>query len=280
MDSLTDPDRGGKLRLHLFGAFRLETAAGWNLTPTSAKTCGMLALLACDALRPRARTWLQDKLWSDRDRDRGGASLRQALSQLRRGLGPHADILRVGRSQVALDPARIEVVVDPGDGRREFLEGLDVRDPEFETWLRQERAALARPALGRALPEGSHGLSMPAHCRRVYLLARSSRDGPERLFENLFIDCLERSLSEQLLAEVYRHPPLADEPSQIVVAVQAYAAGAGEIGLRLAVEEGTNRRAIWSGRRIVRMNGAPPVDHLDILSFVSETTEAVADRWS
>lgn len=277
MDSLAEPDRGEKLRLHLFGAFRLETAAGWDLTPKSAKTCGMLALLAYDALRPRARIWLQDKLWSDRDRDQGAASFRQALSQLRRDLGPHADVLLVGRSQVALDPARIEVVADPRDGRREFLEGLDVRDPEFEGWLSQERAAFARPAPGRAIPDGSHGLTTPDRCRRVYLMAQSGRDGPERLFESLFIDCLERSLSEQLVAEVYRHPPLADEPSQIVVAVQAYAAGAGEIGLRLAVEEGSTRRAVWSGRRIVRMNGAPPVDHLDILSFVSETTEAVAD---
>ncbi|WP_284164725.1 hypothetical protein [Frigidibacter sp. SD6-1] len=249
----------------------------------------MLALLACDALRPKARTWLQDKLWSNRDRDQGAASLRQVLSQLRRDLGPNADILQIGRTRVALDPVRIDVIADPGNGRREFLEGMDVRDPEFESWLSSERSAFARPtpepggavgsAAGRAADGAlaAPGFAAPDRTRVVHLLAHTSRDGPERLFETLFIDCLERSLSETLVAEIYRHPPLVDQPAQIVVAVQAYMAGPGEIGLRLAVEEGATRRAVWSGRRIVRMNGAPPVDHLDILSFVTETTEAVAD---
>lgn len=69
------------LVLHLFGPFHAETPDGSDLTPKSAKACALLAILARQPRMEHARTWLQDRLWSDRGRDQAAASLRQALSQ-------------------------------------------------------------------------------------------------------------------------------------------------------------------------------------------------------
>lgn len=267
-----------KLRLHLFGSIRLETSSGADLTPKSAKICGLLALLATDGCRARTRTWLQDKLWSDRGREQGAASLRQALSQLRRELGPPALALKITRATVALDPGLIEIVL-PTDGQGgEFLEGLDARDPEFENWLRNQRMLRSRsrapiPDLAIAAPE----LDRPDRQRAIYLVGQTAKPGPEQIFEQLFADCLERSLSESLIADVFRCEPLTNDQRQIIIHIQAYPAGSGNMGIRLSVAEGARRRSVWSGHKVVTARGAPPVDHIDILAFVNETTEVIAD---
>lgn len=283
-----------RLRLHLFGTFRVETAGGLDLTPRSAKNRALLALLASDGFRVRTRAWLQAKLWSDRAEAQRSASLRQALSQLRRDLAGFDGAVRITRTTLALDSSVVELVLSGGDdGAAEFLEGLVVRDPEFENWLQSQRQALGR-GLRRPAPDkvtrpdeapetaadkvpAGPGFRRPGLSRPVHLVPSAERPGPEQLYEHLFCDCLERSLSEHLVAEVYRHAPLADDPRQIIVNVQAFTPGGGNMGIRLAVAEGPRRRSVWSGSRVVRMQGAPPVDHVDVLSFVHETTEAIAD---
>jgi DNA-binding SARP family transcriptional activator len=77
-------------------------------------------------------------LWSDRASEQGAGSLRQALRQIRTSFGPFADILHADRQRVALDLARIDIVSNTDS---ELAGGPDVRDPEFEEWLRLERSA-------------------------------------------------------------------------------------------------------------------------------------------
>lgn len=265
------------MRICLTGVFRIEAPDGSDLTPKSVKSCGLIALLAAHAQGRRSRSWLQARLWSDRGRDQASASLRQALSQLRRGLGLHEDILTVNRAFVALNRDRIEVLRDPGG---EILEGIDLRDPAFVDWLQAERRAQATPEA--LAPEPSKGVFLPALkrsdlIRSVYVQAMTVAQGPERLFEEMFIDCFERWVSEALICQVHRRAPenLASNP--IVVTVQSYAAGGKGFGLRLSMEEAQTRRALWSGRKVVEAQGAPPVDHVDFLSIVHEATEALAD---
>ena len=46
------------------------------------------------------------------------------------------------RDWVALDPARVHVVAERDQAEwydAEFLEGLDIRDAEFEHWIRDQR---------------------------------------------------------------------------------------------------------------------------------------------
>jgi tetratricopeptide (TPR) repeat protein len=145
------------LVLDLHGPLRLSAAGGADLTPRARKAQGMLALLGTAPGLKRSRTWIQDKLWSDRGPEQGAASLRQCLTEIRARLGPHADCLRTEAGWIALDPACVTVRTGPAPGTRgsdvEFLEGLDIRDPEFENWLRDQRLARADAIADEALAE-------------------------------------------------------------------------------------------------------------------------------
>lgn len=139
--------------LDLAGPVRLTGPLGEPLTPRGMKTRGLLALLGTARGLMLTRAVLQDRLWSERETEQGSASLRQALSELRRMLDtvPAAgrDLVVQGPAWVGLDPARVRVVLDPppgydpGEGRIEFAQDLDIADPEFEDWIRGMRAACA-----------------------------------------------------------------------------------------------------------------------------------------
>ena len=138
------PMGGRKLTIHTVGPLRLIDPTGCDRTPRAQKARGLLALLALSPNTQRARTVLQDKLWSDRGSEQGAASLRQTLTEIRRSLGPWRDCLVCDRTMVGLDPERVEIVTTApaADGVVEhlLLEGLEVRDPEFENWLRDQRS--------------------------------------------------------------------------------------------------------------------------------------------
>ncbi|WP_375281817.1 hypothetical protein [Pseudooctadecabacter sp.] len=141
--------------LNCRGPFSLLRADGTDITPRNMKTCGLLALLALSQGNRRARRWLETKLWSDRDQAQANGSLRQALSELRKCLGCDKEGLVSDRRFVALDARVIAIDLGQGDAMRlPLFEGLDVRDPEFESWLAQERQRTdAKPA---ALTDSAH----------------------------------------------------------------------------------------------------------------------------
>ena len=146
------------LELRLIGPVRLFRRDGVDLTPKGRKAQGLLALLGVSPQYRRTRSWLQDKLWSDRGAEQGGASLRQELAGLRRALGASSGCLLTEAGWVGLDPAKVHVSLEPDPEDwdltgtpPEFAAGLDIADPEFEDWIRDQRAALeetfaARPA--------------------------------------------------------------------------------------------------------------------------------------
>lgn len=137
------------VEIRLIGAFGACLNDGSTLDIVGKKNQAILAMLACEPSGRRSRHWLQYKLWSERGHAQGAASLRQALTQIRRALGPTSNILKSTREFVELDMSR--VVVDTGDldgllsdtprnATREFLEGLEIADPEFDEWVRLERS--------------------------------------------------------------------------------------------------------------------------------------------
>ena len=133
------------IRIAVKGPLVVTTAEGADLTPRGAKARGVLALLALAPTRARGRRWLEERLWSDRAPEQASGSLRQALSEIRRALGPASGTLRADRTMVSIDA---EVV---SDGEGELLEGIGVRDPGFRRWLARQRgedgpAVGARPA--------------------------------------------------------------------------------------------------------------------------------------
>jgi hypothetical protein len=166
-----------RLTLRLIGRIRLVDPRGQEVPVTSLKGQGLFALLGTAPEMRRARPFLQDKLWSDSDAEKGSASLRQLLTVLRRSLGPWRDALIAAPGWVGLDPRIVTVALDPatsdwglGEELPEFAAGLDIRDPEFDDWLRDQRLAVedrlmrlvppppsASPALAQTAPEAWAG---------------------------------------------------------------------------------------------------------------------------
>lgn len=134
------------LTLRLRGPVRLTDATGADFTPHHSKALGLLALLGVAPELRRPRSWVQDKLWSGSDPEKGSANLRQTLTGLRARLGPWRSALTSEPGWVGLDGAVVRVELPPlptawgkRGGWTEFAHGLDVRDPEFEDWLRDQR---------------------------------------------------------------------------------------------------------------------------------------------
>lgn len=129
----------GQIHIQLRGPLSVTDADERNLAPRSKKASAVLALLAEPADMRRNRRWLEDKLWSDRAPEQAQASLRTTLSDIRKSFGAASEILCANRDAVWLDRSAITTdLADDGTGR-EFLEGLDIADPEFDHWLSEMR---------------------------------------------------------------------------------------------------------------------------------------------
>lgn len=82
----------------------------------------------------------------------GSDSLRQTLVDIRRAFGPYQTILKADREKVALDPTRFSIkyrlmpASNDWNNEQDAFADLDIRDPEFEDWIRNLRASLADKA--------------------------------------------------------------------------------------------------------------------------------------
>ena len=128
-------------QLNLFGRFALTGPDGADIVVRSAKGRALLAYLALSPGRARSRDQIIALLWSDRAEAQARASLRQALASLRKDLGAAGDILKSDNETVALAEGAVEIAGAEG-GR--LLDGLHLRDPAFEDWLRDERLRCAQ----------------------------------------------------------------------------------------------------------------------------------------
>jgi hypothetical protein len=135
------------------GPFRISDAQGEVRTPKGSKERGLLALLLLSPGQRRTRIWLQDKLWSDRNPEQGSVSLRQALTNIRKALGPLSERLQADRGALWLDPL-VPVDLSGSDSDGEILQDLDVRDPEFGDWLRGVRLKAEAAASDHMQPAG------------------------------------------------------------------------------------------------------------------------------
>ncbi|WP_425099644.1 transcriptional regulator [Tropicibacter sp. S64] len=202
-----------RLHVSVLGSFHLTGPAQETLTPKGAKNQALVALLALSPGMTRPRRWLEDKLWSTFGPEQASANLRQALSKLRTALGPCSDVLGADRTTVTLDSARVSVdVLDeplPVDERLELLQGLDVRDPEFEEWLRMERAEL-EARISRARPVAATG---------ILINCQSASDGPmqDTFAGEVLANQIGESISEQIRAWRQSHDS-AEQADQIPAA--------------------------------------------------------------
>ncbi len=156
-----DSNTGVDIRVFLLGPISISDQFGVDFTPRNQKSRALIAMLAVAPRGSRSRVWLRDKLWSDRSEEQGSASLRQALLDIRKSLGPDLrEILIADKYTATLNLSRVSIdvfeelkkarkrstekLIDSELIPEFFLEGIDIRDPEFEDWLAMERQVWVR----------------------------------------------------------------------------------------------------------------------------------------
>ncbi|MEP3331373.1 hypothetical protein [Sedimentitalea sp.] len=237
-----------RYQIYLDGRFRLEGPGGREIRVSSAKASGLLALIATEKTLTRHRVWLQDKLWSERGSGHGAGSLRQVLVQIRRLLGDDQDILYSDRTLVGLNPDRIRV---HWTGSEEFLAGIDVRDPEFESWLAVMRSKSVPSASGAAIPPsiGAKAASpRSARSGQVPRLAIECSGDPSSVLgiaELHFGDVLRRSMRDFVDFEPEAERGKALGPGASVLAIHAHSADDG-ICMRVAIRRDAASGADWA----------------------------------
>lgn len=306
-----------KVRMSLFGPFRLSRSNHDDCTPRGRKSCALLALVALAPSGQRSRKWLQDKLWSDRGDEQGAASLRQCLVEIRRALGDERDVLRTTKTIVSIDRTRVDVDLDDwpphdphdaGLSDLEFLEGLDVRDPEFENWLRDERRRLSNrleqsgtPGDGpdrqhpRA-PDQSMSSGSPAGVAERLIIARASRaeQDIDHVAADWLLDSIAKTVSEHASVRIinFRHDVRerdnldtlpADNRSLVL---EADVAGRGEDGLilRALLSRAGTREIVWSTAVGGASQEGGPLAHFEVnseelLRHANQTANVAIDEY-
>lgn len=128
------------LEINLFGACIVRSVGPIAYEITGTKHRALFALLATAPFGRRTRSFLQDTLWGTSCFDSGRQSLRRALSDIKALMGPaYEQVLTVNNTEISLKLDCVHFIGRPGGG--EFLEGLDIRDNEFNEWLRGIRVS-------------------------------------------------------------------------------------------------------------------------------------------
>ena len=152
---ITEPNL---LRLNTFGRLFLERD-GQRLSGAASqpRRLGLLALLAASGEQGMTRDRLIGMLWAETDEERARKGLNQALYALRQEMG--ADEVFLGTRDVRLNPdlvtsdvAAFSAALKAGYPEKAaaeycgpFLDGFHLSEAgEFERWLEEERAGLAR----------------------------------------------------------------------------------------------------------------------------------------
>jgi len=206
---MTETDRPRTLCLRLHGAFSMAWDDGTALPVRSIKLRALIATLATAPEGRRTRGWLQDLLWSRSGHAHGRASLRRALTDLRRLFGPDFDALfETDTTEVRLRPERVTLLGTPADGA--LLEGIDIAEEGFEDWLRQQRSAPpARPAAAVPAPSADLPLARDGARTRpaLAILPLAAARGVEGtgLLGDMVAEELSRALSRCDLFDVISH---------------------------------------------------------------------------
>lgn len=272
MDGSTRPTC---LRVFIRGPFRVTDGLGNDLTPRSKKTQGLIALLVtADGFR-RSRAFLQDQMWSDRGQAQGAASLRQALTELRRLFGMDQQVLFADRSAVWLDPDRIELVsAGKGmDASVEIFEGLDIKDPEFNRWLVNLRTRSSNPISSNA----SKVMAADRQQTRQIIFHTHADGWAELGFaEEVMTELVAQNLREQATIEIHKKPPEVTRKDALIVDIQSFAPSGG-FGMRSTIQSVSDGSVLWSDMQPIPTlpgyGNTPP----ELLAASTRTSNAIVN---
>ncbi len=261
------------LRVGLSGQLNVTDNNGKSYAPKSAKTCGLLALLCTGDNLQRPRAWLQEMLWSDRLQDQRSASLRQALTDLRRAFGPFADVLIADRQSVSLDPARVQVDKNTCSTNAEFLQGLRVADPAFAIWLNEQRLLRER----RGVPTSRAQATQPKGQKRIVLLGETDDGSMYAGLELALRQVVSLSLRETCTVELGSSGAFYLRPDCILVSVKAALWDHGKTRISVSIEDIGASVICWSGSTELTDSNADPFESVPFLALCNQTTEAAME---
>ena len=291
-----------RLEIRLAGPFRIADGDGRDITPHGKRAKALLALLALSKNGVRSRRWIQEKLWSDRSPEQGAASLRQELSELRRhfrvaGVEP----ISADREVVQLDlsAARIDLHESAGaTATQELLEGIDISDPEFEDWLREERSHWEEAAARSAPSNGAVRTSVPVRQPDIFrpALARPcvglfadlppSLDAGSSALADMLLDLVARSfvcfdVVDVIDLRINRSTPIAlgpaGGPDWILQAKAVRVVEQTAITVQLMRIE--DQRVLWA--RAHQLSAGATICHLEdaaLGAFVNDVVFATVDQ--
>jgi TolB-like protein/DNA-binding SARP family transcriptional activator/Tfp pilus assembly protein PilF len=162
----------GKLRLALLGHFELTGQTG-PIDLTNKKLAGLMAFLSLHAPEPQSREKLMALLWGSHFEAQARQNLRQALTRLRRALGPSAlisngETVSLSPDAIVCDVTRFETLVDHGSRdalaeavdlyRDRFLANIDIQQEAWTEWADIQRNRLEGLALDAMIKLGEYEL--------------------------------------------------------------------------------------------------------------------------
>jgi len=266
------------MKVTLRGPFRVFDDAGADRTPKGLKERALLALLLLSPGQRRTRAFVQDKLWSESDAAMASGSCRQALANVRKALGPLSDQVCSDRSAIWLHPA---VAVDPGEDAdvADLRNDLDVRDPEFDDWLRDLRQRFEKTT--KSAPQAARAVHCAAKRPAVILWMTGASRSDKSAF-------LMRALAQRLEGELVLVGDIDVLLAERQIDIDAADCASAQIEIE-SLEEDERwfvlmrvyslpvRRCVWTGRLQLPMQLAAIWDAPEMTRFVNQATSAVAD---
>lgn len=281
----------GMLTLYAVGRFRLLDAAGVDYSPRSQKARGIIALLALSPGLSRGRIWLQDKLWSDRGSDQSAASLRQALTDIRRQLGLYSNVLRSDRQSVSLDPSLFRTSFDrpassaAGPADVELFEDLDIGDPHFENWIASRRLAAGNRGVDDA--DQNPVKPPPVLTRRTTVTFSSVLDRSDRArhLADRFVALTSKAMAAHIDTLIFREAAAssgstalgAGDLDQGIIIRTVIRDGSPQGSLSVAVSDASSGSVFWAERTQLVSNADAFVASIGFHSFVSRAADAALD---
>jgi len=286
------------LKINLIGPFSIKDDQGIDRRPKLMKSKAIVAVLAATPGHRHSRSWFQGLLWADRQRKQGLASLRSALTDIRRNLGPFEDALITDHVDIALNPELVSVDIHSGDVNQlgGFLEGFDIAHAdEFEDWLRQARSSYENSAVPAERAEDVPTPARPATSldvssspkTRLYLASMNpAPSSVTHLQCETLVDGLAKSVEDLSFAEVvdgrgygvsmgdFVRAATEHQCTLMLVSVAAQA-DAGAIA-RLKVIDIPSGALVWSKS----LEGTTSIDLQDpfIIGVVAEFVDVLAER--
>ncbi|MEM9320630.1 MAG: hypothetical protein AAGA70_16725 [Pseudomonadota bacterium] len=189
-----------KLEVQLFGGFFCRWSDGKEVELRGVKHRALLAILATAANGAHTRSWIQETLWMLSGEELGRASLRRALSDLRKIFGSDFDeIFTTTNADVRINLDRVDLIGRRTDGV--FLDGLNIPEPGFREWLTEKRRHYEND-FGTMLLSAREGVAPKLAV--LPFMPRSRSEDEQHLADLLAME-VSRSLSRSRLIDVISH---------------------------------------------------------------------------